>query len=107
MLRPIFDLVGAHPLHTILSAFLGAWIFNRIYISRKRNPNGLPLPPGPKGLPIIGNLLDMPTDKPWLVYHEWSKNYGDFILQLYFLASLFFWQVTWCTLRSSDNHSLF
>jgi hypothetical protein len=36
----------------------------------------LPLPPGPKGLPLIGNLLDIPKDKPWETYNEWSKQYG-------------------------------
>ena len=87
MLHPIFDLVRAHPLHAIASALLGAWMLKKICITRKHNPNGLPLPPGPKGLPIIGNLLEMPTDKPWLVYNEWSKTYGEFILQLYFLRA--------------------
>ena len=38
----------------------------------------LPLPPGPKGLPIIGNLLDVPTMSPWKTFHEWSKLYGIF-----------------------------
>ena len=35
----------------------------------------LPLPPGPKGLPIIGNILDMPRVKPWLLYHKWAKQF--------------------------------
>ncbi|KAG2008746.1 cytochrome P450 [Coprinopsis cinerea AmutBmut pab1-1] len=40
---------------------------------------GLPLPPGPKGLPILGNLLQIPKVKPWKVYAEWKKQYGDMI----------------------------
>jgi hypothetical protein len=78
-----------HPLHAILSAFLCAWILKRMSISLKRNPNGLPLPPGPKGFPIIGNLLDMPTDKPWLVYNQWSKTYGSF----FFFCGEYFLQI--------------
>ncbi|KAK0460227.1 cytochrome P450 [Desarmillaria tabescens] len=35
------------------------------------------LPPGPRGLPFIGNILDMPTTKPWLTFARWSKLYGD------------------------------
>jgi hypothetical protein len=27
-------------------------------------------------LPLIGNLLDLPTDHEWLVYDEWFKKYG-------------------------------
>lgn len=36
----------------------------------------LPLPPGPKRLPLIGNYLDLPTVKPWLVWKEWARKYG-------------------------------
>jgi len=45
-------------------------------IAHERNPKGLPLPPGPKGLPIVGKLFDRPIEKPWLIYEEWSKVYG-------------------------------
>jgi hypothetical protein len=38
----------------------------------------LPLPPGPKPWPIIGNALDIPTSTPWIAYAKWSEVYGTF-----------------------------
>ncbi|PPQ73991.1 hypothetical protein CVT24_012480 [Panaeolus cyanescens] len=39
------------------------------------------LPPGPRGYPVIGSLLEAPKleDEPWRVYDEWKKKYGDII----------------------------
>lgn len=34
------------------------------------------LPPGPRPLPFIGNLLDLPKEDHWLVYQKWSEQYG-------------------------------
>ena len=36
-------------------------------------------PPGPRPLPIIGNLLDIPKESSWLAYAEFSKKYGEAI----------------------------
>ena len=36
----------------------------------------LPLPPGPKPLPFIGNLLNLPAGKPWVGYRDLSRKYG-------------------------------
>jgi hypothetical protein len=34
------------------------------------------MPPGPKGIPILGNLLQVPLSKPWFLFEELGKKYG-------------------------------
>jgi hypothetical protein len=40
-------------------------------------------PPGPKGLPFIKNLLQVPspsgTVQPWRVYNQWREKYGEYL----------------------------
>ncbi|KAJ7638494.1 cytochrome P450 [Roridomyces roridus] len=35
------------------------------------------LPPGPKGLPFVGNVLDMPSEREWITFNKWADTYGD------------------------------
>ncbi len=38
-----------------------------------------PLPPGPYGIPLLGNALNMAKPRPWIKYTEWSRQYGEYI----------------------------
>ncbi|KAH9019123.1 cytochrome P450 [Lactarius pseudohatsudake] len=36
----------------------------------------LPYPPGPKRLPVVGNLFGMPSQEEWVAYRKWSEKLG-------------------------------
>ncbi|TDZ18868.1 Cytochrome P450 monooxygenase psoD [Colletotrichum orbiculare MAFF 240422] len=42
-------------------------------------PPGTKLPPGPKPLPLIGNLLSIPPVHSWLAFHELIKQHGPVV----------------------------
>ena len=67
------------PLLVALLLALGGGLV--IYTTRHStsNPKRLPLPPSPKPLPIIRNLLQMPKTYLWLGFADWAKTYGDVI----------------------------
>lgn len=42
----------------------------------KRQLRTRPLPPGPPGLPWVGNVIGIDTGAPWVTYSKWAKIYG-------------------------------
>lgn len=36
-----------------------------------------PFPPGPPRWPLLGNVLDMPTQYEWHKFAEWGQKYGQ------------------------------
>ncbi|KAJ3861389.1 cytochrome P450 [Lentinula novae-zelandiae] len=42
----------------------------------------LPLPPGPRKLPILGNTLDMPATDQHIIFSQWAEQYDSDILHL-------------------------
>jgi hypothetical protein len=38
-----------------------------------------PLPPGPKGTPIIGNLRQVPAERSDVQFAKWAKYYSEFV----------------------------
>ena len=52
------------------------FIYLFIAFRDNRRRRGLPYPPGPPPRPILGNLLDVPKEAPWVAYADMSKKYG-------------------------------
>ncbi|KAK0501150.1 cytochrome P450 [Armillaria luteobubalina] len=56
-----------------LAGLVFVWRF--CHISSRNTP----FPPGPRGIPFLGNLLDMPSEKEWLTFAKWGEKYGDIV----------------------------
>lgn len=72
----------AHPSNgTLAVLFIVALGIAALGVRRKRS-SSLSLPPGPKGLPIIGSALDTAGGYQWLAYEKWGREYGIFCILL-------------------------
>ncbi|TFK80093.1 cytochrome P450 [Polyporus arcularius HHB13444] len=48
----------------------------KMIAAKKRRP---PLPPGPPGLPVVGNLFAIPKTTPWVGYRDMCNKYGNLV----------------------------
>ncbi|KAF8240485.1 cytochrome P450 [Tricholoma matsutake] len=72
------------PQYDLLASGLSFVLALLFYLKRRSDESidRLPLPPGPKKLPLIGNLLDMPKAFEWVTYHKWCKEFDSDIIHL-------------------------
>ncbi|KAF8549589.1 cytochrome P450 [Imleria badia] len=62
---------GALVLGSVLILYLGRQALGR--------RSSYPLPPGPPGIPWVGNVIGVNTSTPWITCAEWAKTYGGLV----------------------------
>lgn len=67
----VFPIAG---LLMIITAFV-----RRQAEEKRRRPPGTKIPPGPDGVPILGNMLQIPPHHSWLKFKKWADQYGNII----------------------------
>lgn len=80
---PVMDSIYQSPVQLELLFGVLTLVIHKLvssFSNRRRNPSRLPLPPGPKGYPLIGHALDIPTTQQWRTYAQWAKVYGEPLL---------------------------
>ncbi|KAH7909414.1 cytochrome P450 [Hygrophoropsis aurantiaca] len=62
------------------AGFAALFALITLYVIRRRKQRTrLPYPPGPKPLPLIGNLRDIPLQNESATYNKWAQQYGDLV----------------------------
>ncbi|KAJ7035208.1 cytochrome P450 [Mycena alexandri] len=59
---------------------LAAWVLAAVLVTllvRRWKSSSGALPPGPRPVPILGNVLDLQAKELWLVAEKWAKKFGD------------------------------
>ncbi|TLS30281.1 hypothetical protein PpBr36_02187 [Pyricularia pennisetigena] len=77
------------------SLFIAAWclLIVKLYLDHQKKqklPDGAKPLPGPKSIPFIGRVHDLPPEMTWMKFYEWSKIYGP-IYQMEIFGSVHIW----------------
>ena len=85
---PVLQSLTSLSINQILLVIFTACAYLFTKVSASKNAKG-PLPPGPRGLPFLGNIFQIPKFQ-WLKYTEWQKEFGKpFSLLVSFAADEF------------------
>ena len=69
-----YDFSSTRSALTIPLVALLLFFFIAQHLVRKRYRKVLP--PGPPGLPVLGNVYDIPRTTPWVTYRDLTAKYG-------------------------------
>lgn len=68
------DAVPPRTVAALAAALSTAWVIYRVLSIGRRDAD---LPPGPKTVPVFGNLLDFPKVNAHEAFSKWARIYGD------------------------------
>ncbi|RPD71690.1 cytochrome P450 [Lentinus tigrinus ALCF2SS1-7] len=82
----------------VLAVFSSCALYYLAYRPRVR-------PPGPRGLPIVGNAFQMPRGHEWLRYAQWGAQYGPLVYLRLFTQDVYVVNSPHVASEILDKHS--